>query len=92
MHKTFHNVYTYSVRKLWIAYGVAIIVTAISAMLELVAVAASGASYSSSNSFSAIFRLARGALMSTDVQSGDLDGKEPLPEHLAKAKIWPEQS
>lgn len=91
-HQTFHNVYTYSKAKLWIAYSSAIIVTAIAAILGLVAVAASGASYSGSNSFSSAFRLARGAYLNTDVREEDLDGRDPLPEHLAKAKMWPEQS
>lgn len=55
-------------------------------------VAASGASYSSSSSFSSAFRPARGAYLSTEVRDSDLDGKDPLPEHLAKAKMWPEHS
>lgn len=90
--QTFHNVYTYSKAKLWIAYSVAIIAAAIAAILGLIAVAASRASYSSSNSFSSTFRLARGAYLSMDVRSGDLDGRDPLPAHLVKAKVWPEHS
>ncbi|KAK5167743.1 uncharacterized protein LTR77_007442 [Saxophila tyrrhenica] len=91
-HRTFHNVYTYSKTKLWITYSVAITVTAITAILGLIAVAASGASYSSSNSFSSAFRLARGAMLSTDMRNEDFDGRDPLPAHLAKAKMWPEHT
>lgn len=84
--------YTYSRAKLWVAYACAISVTAIAAILGLVAVAASGASYSSGNSFSSALRLARGAYLNTNLRDTDLDGKDPLPEHLAKAKMWPEHS
>jgi hypothetical protein len=91
-HETYHNVYTYSTAKLWIAYGIAIIFTAIAALLGLIAVAASGASYSSSSNFSSTFRLATGALLSATVRDQDLDGRDPLPAHLVKAKMWPQQS
>lgn len=59
------------------------IATAIAALLGLVAVAATGKSYSSSSHFSATFRLATGAMLSASMRDEDVDGRDPLPAHLA---------
>lgn len=90
-HETYHNVYTYSKTKLWISYSVAILFTTVASLLGLVAVAASGASFSSSSNFSSAFRLARGAFLSDDVREEDQDGRDPLPAYLANAKMRPKQ-
>lgn len=91
-HETYHNVYHYSRDKLWIAYGIAINVSVIVALLGLFTVATAGASYSSSSNFSSTYRLATGALLSATMRDEDLDGRDPLPAYLAGAKIWPHQS
>jgi hypothetical protein len=37
--------------------------------------------------FASIFRAARGSNMSSPIHEEDLDGKEPLPKYLAKARV-----
>ena len=44
-----------------------------------------GASYS--NNFSTVFRAARGADISVEVEDEDLGGKDPLPKYLTEAQI-----
>ena len=80
-----HNVYIYSRWKLWTAYGAAIALTAIVLFVGSVAIVLNDASYS--ESFSTIFRIARGAVVSVDIKAEDLDGRDPLPEYLCNARI-----
>lgn len=77
--------YAYSATKLWIAYGVAIFVGLILSVVGLAAILGSGSSYS--NSFSAVFRVARGADMSKEVETQDTDGRDPLPAYLKDATV-----
>ena len=80
----YRNIYTYSALKLWAAYGVAIFLALLTALLGLVAIFLNGASYS--NNFSTTFRAARGAAISEKVYAGDVAGEDPLPKRLAKAQ------
>ena len=82
---TYHNVYTYSPTKLWVAYGLAIFFTACSSIFGLFAVVANRASYSLT--FSSVFRASRRAVMSVELKGRDIDIQDPLPSHLAKAKL-----
>ncbi|TID19917.1 hypothetical protein E6O75_ATG07377 [Venturia nashicola] len=82
---TYRNVYTYSAEKLWLAYGIAILFTLIAVIIGLYIIMSTGTSYS--NTFSTIFRKARGAESDVVIHPGDHDGKYPLPEYLKKATI-----
>ncbi|KAK6386625.1 hypothetical protein LTR65_008824 [Meristemomyces frigidus] len=81
---TFHNVYAYSRSQLWLAYGLAILCTAIAVVLGFCAILSNGASYS--NNFSTIVRSARNAELSVDVKPDDT-GRDPLPRGLAQAVV-----
>ena len=81
----FRNVYVYSALKLWAAYGVAVFLAGLAVFLGLVTICLNGVSYSST--FSTVFRVARGADVSVELQEEDLDGRDPLPKHLAKAQV-----
>ncbi|OBT77267.1 hypothetical protein VF21_04048 [Pseudogymnoascus sp. 05NY08] len=73
---------------LWIAYGIAILVVLIGAIVGLTSRIMSGGSYSSK--FSTFMRVTQGAHLSTSVREKDLDGKDPLPEYISKGTIsWP---
>lgn len=81
----FHNVYTYSPVKLWLAYGLAIFFTTVAAALGLLALVSNGASHSLD--FSAIFLVARGSTISEEPTSKDMAGEDPLSDRLAKSKV-----
>lgn len=88
----FHNIYVYSAMKLWIPYGIAILITSIGACVGLWSIALSKASYS--DNFSTVFRVARGALLTVDVDPSDLRGEDPVPLKLKVAPVclgpeWP---
>ena len=72
--------------RLWIAYGLGILFSAIAAAIGLLALIANGVSYSPE--FSTIYRLALGARTDVDIKREDLDGTDPLPAYLSKARIW----
>lgn len=82
----FHNVYSYSPVKLWLAYGLAIIFATVAASIGLTTLMANGASFGSN--FSAVFLVGRGATMSVEPRSDDMSGRDPLPSRLSKAKVW----
>ncbi|KAK5125237.1 hypothetical protein LTR85_000913 [Meristemomyces frigidus] len=69
---------------LWLAYGLAILCTAIAVVLGFLAILSNGASYS--NNFSTITRSARNAELSVEVEPDDT-GRDPLPRGLAKAIV-----
>lgn len=77
--------YEYSKSRLWLAYGVAIAISAVIIVAGLTVMSMGSAAYN--NNFSNILRLARGAHLSHEVANEDHDGKEPLPKHLQKATI-----
>jgi len=82
---SYHNVYFYSPGTLWLAYGIAILFSSISATVGIVAVYSNGLSYS--NDFSTVLRVSRHADMTVEIHSSDIDGSDPLPRYLAKCNI-----
>ena len=81
----YHLVYVYSVEKLWLAYGIAISLSAVAVPGGIATMALNGASYSVE--FSTVFRAARVAQMSTDVDREDPFGSDPLPKYLKRSRI-----
>ena len=85
---TFHhveNIYAYTAWKLLTAYGIAIALCAITVVLGLISIALNGACYS--RNLSTIFVKAKGAETSTHIEDQDLNGRDPLPRYLAKARV-----
>jgi hypothetical protein len=82
---TYHNVYVYTARRLWIAYALAASCATIAVALGLYTIVATGASYS--NEFSTILRVSRHAHLDKEVSDGAADGRDPLPKYLAKATL-----
>ncbi|KAI4854288.1 hypothetical protein E4T45_04020 [Aureobasidium sp. EXF-8846] len=82
---TYQNFYAYSAALLWLAYGTAILIATITAVMGCVSIFSSGISYSSS--FSTILRTTSHAFVSTKISKDDAVGQDPLPEHLAEATI-----
>ena len=82
---TTQNVYVYAAKKLWIAYGLAALLTTGSVIIGILTIFANGASYS--NEFSTVLRIARAAELSIEIQESDLGGENPLPSYLAKATV-----
>ena len=74
---TISPIYEYSQTRLWLAYGVAIAISAVIVIAGLAVMYTSSMAYN--NNFSNILRLARGARLSHEVADEDHDGKEPLP-------------
>lgn len=83
--ESYHNIYVYDSATLWVAYGLAIFFSALAVIVGLVAIALSGASYD--NLFSTIVRVARTAEMTVEVEGTEGAGHQPLPKHLAKARM-----
>ena len=79
------TVYTYAADKLWAAYGAAMSITIVSVIIGISAIFLNDGSYS--NAFSTILRATRTAELNVKVEESDLDGKDPLPEYLAKALV-----
>ena len=82
---TYHNVYQYTRRRLWITYGVSLLCATVAVALGLHAIIAGGASYS--NEFSTILRVSRHAYLDHEVAQCDAAGTDPLPKYLAKATL-----
>jgi len=82
---TYHNVYSYTHRRLWITYGVALLCATVGVALGLHAIVAGGASYS--NEFSTILRVSRHAHLDHEIAQCDAAGRDPLPKYLAKATL-----
>lgn len=82
---TYHNVYSYSSRTLWIAYGIAIMFTTLAVGMVLTALVRNAASYDSS--FSTVVRIARGGELSEYMDEYDGHGQQPLPQHLRSARL-----
>jgi hypothetical protein len=83
--ETYHNIYSYTRRRLWIAYGVSLLCATVAVALGLHAIFASGASYS--NEFSTILRVSRHAHLDYEVARSDASGRDPLPKYLAKSTL-----
>lgn len=82
---TISNVYEYSQKKLWLAYGIAIGVSLAAVVVGLVVMWLNDAAYN--NSFSSLLRLSRGAQLNRKIVPKDYDGREPLPKYLEKGVI-----
>jgi hypothetical protein len=80
-----HTVYIYRAWKLWTAYGIAILLSAIVVLVGLVCMWLNGACYS--NRFSTLLRVARGAEISVPIFGEDLSGRDPLPGYLSRARV-----
>lgn len=85
------NIYVYPAYKLWLAYGIAIGITALIVCFGLAAIVANDASFSPS--FSTWMRLSRGAELSGEVKQEDLKGQDPLPRYLIELNVrfWREK-
>ncbi|GIZ41227.1 hypothetical protein CKM354_000454000 [Cercospora kikuchii] len=84
------NIYVYPAFKLWLAYGLAIGVTALIVCFGLAAMVANDAAFS--YQFSTLLRLSRGADLSAEIEQEDLDGRDPLPDYLKglNVRFWRE--
>ncbi|KAE9368893.1 hypothetical protein N431DRAFT_382690 [Stipitochalara longipes BDJ] len=81
----YQTVYVYTPLKLWVAYGLATLFATIAVLIGLLAMFSNGITYS--NQFSTILRTARYSQMKTAILPEDSDGKDPLPEYLARASV-----
>jgi hypothetical protein len=81
----YQTVYVYTPTKLWTPYGLAILFTTISVAIGLYAMVSNGAAYT--NHFSTILRTTRFANIDPDVLPENGDGKDPMPNHLARAVV-----
>ncbi|KAF2964611.1 hypothetical protein GQX73_g8969 [Xylaria multiplex] len=82
---TYEPIYRYSPRQLWIAYGVAIAVSAVASLLGFLAIFLNDASYG--NDFSSVYRTAHGSGLDVTIQPKDMKATAPLPRYLAKAAL-----
>lgn len=82
--RRYHNIYDYSPQKLWLAYGIALALTALSLVAGLAAMLVNGASYSSN--FSTVLRAAHGAQLSVPIRDEDGRGQDPLQKYLAERR------
>ncbi|KAF7198631.1 hypothetical protein HII31_00370 [Pseudocercospora fuligena] len=79
------NVYSYSYQKLWLAYGIAILIGIVDVCLGIWAILETGAS--SSAKFSTVVRIAKNAEIDTQTHEDTLPGRDPLPKHIRGAKL-----
>ncbi|CAI7623563.1 unnamed protein product [Penicillium discolor] len=82
---SYHNIYVYTRPILWAAYGTALGVTTLCVAAGILLYFSNDGSYSSK--FSTIFRVTRGAMISTELSTKDYSGLDPLPVHIANAKL-----
>ena len=81
----YNTYYVYQAQKLWIAYGLALLITVFTIIVGMLAMVANRASYDSS--FSTIMRTTREAELDVRIARSDLDGRIPLPSYMSKATI-----
>ena len=81
----YHNVYIYSASTLWVAYGLAILLTSVALGLGVTSMVLNNASFT--NDFSTILRTSRAAPMSEEVREVESEGRQPLPRRLAAARV-----
>ncbi|KAF2216256.1 hypothetical protein CERZMDRAFT_81396 [Cercospora zeae-maydis SCOH1-5] len=79
------NVYSYSVDKLWLAYGIAIGISLLNLLVGFSSLLRTRASFT--DNFSTMVRIARNADIETDMYEERLPGKDPLPKHMAHAEL-----
>jgi hypothetical protein len=83
--QNWRNIYVYSPWLLWFPYGFSIALATVAVILGTICLISSGASFSAT--FSTILRVSHEAKLSSSVYDADADGRDPLPEHLAKAEL-----
>jgi hypothetical protein len=77
--------YTYAREKLWLTYGIAILLSIASTIFGTAVMFASGKSFDCN--FSTILRTTRHADLDKEVEASDTTGSAPLPRYLADAHI-----
>jgi hypothetical protein len=82
---TFPNTYVYTWKRLVLAYGLAVLFAAIAVVIGGLALLASGESYS--YTFSTLLRTTRHKAVDAVVKPDDTNGQDPLPKHIAEARI-----
>ncbi|KAB8251721.1 hypothetical protein BDV35DRAFT_387880 [Aspergillus flavus] len=82
---SYHSIYMYTRSILWAAYGTALGATALSVIAGVLVYFSNDGSYSTK--FSTVFRVTQGAKVSTNLSMKDYSGLDPLPDHIAKAKM-----
>jgi hypothetical protein len=83
--QTYHSVYVYTARRLWIAYALAASSAIVAVAIGLYTIVSTGTSYS--NEFSTILRVSRHAHLDHEGSQGAADGRDPLSKYLAKATL-----
>lgn len=79
------NMYNYNWRRLWMAYGSAMVATLIAICVGMFNLIATGSSYS--NKFSTVVRISRDESLGVFVKEEDRFGQDPLPEYLETARL-----
>lgn len=82
---TYHNVYSYSKRTLYIAYGASISFTVLAVAIGVGSLFSNGASYD--RNFSTLLRVARTAALSEEITAEDGNGYQPLSKRLENARV-----
>ncbi|KAI0145594.1 hypothetical protein GGR57DRAFT_506788 [Xylariaceae sp. FL1272] len=83
---SYESRYTYSASILWVAYGLAIGITAISITTGCVAATLARGGYS--DKFSTILRVAHNIRLSDDMEISETSGKNHLPRRLEKILVY----
>ncbi|ETS77828.1 hypothetical protein PFICI_09890 [Pestalotiopsis fici W106-1] len=84
--RTYQNIYTYSASILWLAYGIAVGLAALSGLAGYTVAVRAGGSYSTR--FSTILRVAYNVRISGGVDLSETSGKDPLPERLENSHVF----
>lgn len=82
---TSQNLYQYESATLWVTYGIAISISALSVAIGALVVFSQRAAYSTG--FSTLLRVAHNIYLPVRIAPQDTGGKDPLPEYLDKAVI-----
>ena len=82
---TYPNVYAYSWGRLALAYGLAVLFTAVCVLIGGLALLASNESYH--YNFSTVMRVTRQKAIDAMIKPEDTSGQDPLPKHIGKARI-----
>lgn len=82
----FFNAYEYNWRRLVIAYGVVLFLTATVVISACISLLKSKLSYS--NKFSTMLRMTREDSLNHLILAADRGGEDPVPKHIAKARVW----
>lgn len=83
--REYFNIYRYNWPRLALAYGIAIVLTLLAVVLGVYMFSHTGMSFS--NKFSTTIRISRGEDLGLLIGSQDRRGEDPLPKHIAKAKV-----